>query len=181
MIYQTGKDKLANLVRGQLQHPAVKFGVESCNVNHASPLFERSTTSYAFAHARYVHCSNMRPYTSTFKISYSKQQHKTRGWTGSSGCIWTCAETCWTCVDPTQLAEPKVQNKPKAKNEMCKIQKCAQRYYNIDKTITRIENRIPKTIPKGHCHSRFNRPPWQKVDSKKLDLLILRVDFTIQS
>jgi len=30
-----------------------------------------------------------------------------------------------------------------------------------------------------YCHSRFNRPPWQKVDNKKLYLLILRVDFTI--
>ena len=31
-----------------------------------------------------------------------------RGWTGSSGCIWTCAEPCWNCAEPTQLAEPTV-------------------------------------------------------------------------
>ena len=30
-----------------------------------------------------------------------------------------------------------------------------------------------------YCASRFNRPPWPKVGQKKVDLLILHVDFTI--
>ena len=48
-----------------------------------------------------------------------------QGPAGASEPLLNCAEPvlnlCGTCAEPTQLAKPKVQNKPKAKNEMCKI------------------------------------------------------------